>query len=223
MGDGSGVVGGLSLVFAILLFWRDRRRDDRELIDKLAVWPTVSYDDKLELHRPDELVAPAQVKLQSKNASDLPIEIHAVECEVTSRWMVPVPGPQVVEAYNVVPSTKAPQVLFSYYDLLPPDHVEVLMDYALTMVDQAPDNAVSLDPIHGVVARVRWFLAIDNAGRRWEVQPGRGRRARRIRWYTPRRAYYPVEWQHPLTRALKLMYYRIRAAVMQPRQADPKA
>ena len=60
--------GGLSLVFAILLFGRDRRRDDRELIDKLAVWPTVSYDDKLELHRPDELVAPAQVKLQSKNA-----------------------------------------------------------------------------------------------------------------------------------------------------------
>ena len=68
--------------------------------------------------------------------------------------MVPVPGPQVVEAYNVVPSTKAPQVLFSYYDLLTPDHVEVLMDYALTMVDQAPDNAVSLDPIHGVVARL---------------------------------------------------------------------
>jgi hypothetical protein len=126
---------GFSLLLAIFLFRRDRRRDDRALIDKVAIWPTVTYD----------------------------------------------------------------QTFTALVD-----------DYGMNLAHQAPEGAVRLDV---VTAQVRWFRAIDNAGRHWEVRPGQGRRARRIRWYSRRREAHPVGWQHPIIRPLKVQLYKGRDAV----------
>jgi hypothetical protein len=101
--------GGASLLLAVLLFMRDRRRDDRALIDKVAIWPTVAYDQTLTA-----LVDAAkrndgtQVKLTAKNASDLPVDVHAAVVEVTSQWRVPTSP--AGDAWAAKPGTKPPSL-----------------------------------------------------------------------------------------------------------------
>jgi hypothetical protein len=204
--------GGASLLLAVFLFMRDRRRDDRALIDKVAIWPTVTYDQTFTaLQGAGKRNDGTQIKLAAKNASDLPVEVHAVVVEVTSRWMVPTRP--AGDAWSTEPGTKPPQLLVIERVLLAPSDDKIISDYGMSLAHQAPEGAVQLDPFRGVTARVRWFLVVDNAGRRWEVRPGQGRRACRIRWYSRRREFYPVDWQHPIIRPLKVQLYRGRDAV----------
>jgi hypothetical protein len=204
--------GGASLLLAFFLFMRDRRRDDRALIDKIAIWPTVTYDQTSTA-----LVSAAKrndgtrIKLTAKNASDLPVEVHAAVFEVTSQWMVP--ASPAGGGWSTRPGTEPAQLSLLAPVLLAPGDDKIISDYGMNLAHQAPGRAVQLDPLCGVTARVRWFLAIDNAGRRWEVRPGQGRRARRIRWYSRRRGCYPMDWQYPIIRPLKVQLYKGRDAV----------
>lgn len=106
-----------------------------------------------------------------------------------------------------------PHLLIIEPVLVAPDDDKIISDYAVNLAHQAPEGAVQLDRSARVTARVRWFLAIDNAGRRWEVRSGQGRRARRIRWYSRRSEFYPIDWQHSITRPLKVQHYKGRDAV----------
>ncbi len=204
--------GGLSLVLAFVLFIRDRRRDDRALIDKVAIWPTVTYDQTSTA-----LVDAAtrndgtQIELNAKNTSDRPVDIHAALVEVTSQWMVP--ASPAGGAWSTSPGTEPAQLSLPAPVLLAPGDDKVISDYGMNLEHQAPEGAVQLHPLRGVTARVRWFLAIDNAGRRWEVRPGQGRRARLIHRYSRRRDFYPVDWQHPVIRTLEMQLRKGQNAV----------
>jgi hypothetical protein len=190
---------------------RDRRRDDRALIDKVAIWPTVTYDQMFTaLVDSTKRNDGTQIKLTARNASDLPVVIHEGVVEVTSWWMV-LASPAGDE-WSPEPGTEPAQLplLVRGTVLLAPGDNKLIIDYGMNLARQAPEGAVRLD---GVTAQVRWFRAIDNAGRHWEVQPGQGRRARRIRWYSRRRDVHPVGWQHPIIRLLKVQLYKGREAV----------
>src|SRR5258707_5527814 len=50
----------------------------------------------------------------------------------------------------------------------------------------APEGATWLDFMaEGVKCLLNYGLLTDNAGRRWEMRTQRGKRARRLRWYSP--------------------------------------
>ena len=167
--------GGASLLLAVFLFMRDRRRDDRALIDKVAIWPTVTYDQTFTaLKDAAKRNDGTRIKLTAKNASDLPVGIYAAVVEVTSGWMVPA-GP-AGDAWFTKPGTEPAQLSILEPVLLAPGDEKIICDYGMNLAHQAPQRAVRLAMLRGVTARVRWFLAIDNAGRRWEVRPVRGNR-----------------------------------------------
>jgi hypothetical protein len=98
--------------------------------------------------------------------------------------------------------------------LLSPDDKQVIVDKMEVPVgQQAPENAAFLAISDGILCAVDWFLAVDNAGRRWEVRPGQGKRARRIRWYSYRRRYYPSDWHHPVLFPLAVWLFRGRDVI----------
>lgn len=209
--------GGLSLLLAFVLFFRDRRRDDREQIDKVAIWLTTAYEPQFfgadgKIDRIEEV----EYTLHTKNANDVPIDVHAVAFDIRTWWTVPQEHPRHDDgtpvAYLYEPGT-VPNRHFTGRFLLPPDGSLPEQAQKTHIGHHAPESATQLAPADGVRANVRWFLAIDNAGRRWEVRPGIGKRARRIRWYSRRRAYYPSGWQHPIFHPLAVQYYRIRERV----------
>lgn len=205
--------GGLSLLLALVLFLRDRRKDDREQIDKVAIWVTTSY----ELRAPHEgasRIEEIELTFHTRNGNEVPIDVHLVAFEVKTWWSVPSKdndpdNDRKLLSWSRKPGTQTSR-LFKDQFLLPPndslpEHLE-----KHHVGDHAPERATQLHMPNGAKATVRWFLAIDNAGRRWEVCPGRGRRARRIRWYSRRREFYPVEWQQPVLRWLTVQFFRVR-------------
>ena len=48
-----------------------------------------------------------------------------------------------------------------------------------------------------VLTWIAWALVIDNAGRVWRTRHSRGRRAKRLRWWSRDRLLYPYEWTYP--------------------------
>ena len=66
--------GGLSLVLALMLFFRDRRRDEREQINKTAVWMVADWDPTLALREPNRTVEPTEeisYQIFAKNSNDV--------------------------------------------------------------------------------------------------------------------------------------------------------
>jgi hypothetical protein len=83
--------GGLSLVLALILFFRDRRRDEREQIDKTAVWVTADWDPTLALREPNRTVEPTEeisYQIFAKNSNDVPVEIGHAAFVVETGWWV---------------------------------------------------------------------------------------------------------------------------------------
>jgi hypothetical protein len=74
-----------------------------------------------------------------------------------------------------------------------------------------PDGAAGLDTWRSIWCEVSWLLVVDNAGRRWELRPAKGRRAKRIRWYHRPREYQPLDWFSPPVRRLVMMRSKVRA------------
>jgi hypothetical protein len=83
--------GGLSLLLALYLFLRDRRRDDREQIDKTAVWMTANWDPTLALRDMNRTVpATEEITYQifTKNTNDVPIELAHAAFLIKTNWNV---------------------------------------------------------------------------------------------------------------------------------------
>lgn len=210
-----GLFGGLSLLLAFVLFYRDRRRDDREQIDKVAVWLTTSYERQApgmdgKVDRIEEI----EFTLHARNANEVPIDVHQVAFDIETQWWVPsddngLDADRTLSSSTPEPGTK-PSRCFQERFLLPPNDSLPEHSQKWHIGHQAPQRDAQLYPTDGVSTTVQYFLAIDNAGRRWEVRPGRGRRARRIRWYSRRREYYPRDWQRPALRWFTTRYFRAR-------------
>jgi len=169
-------------------------------IDKVVIWLTTSYERQwLELDKKADRIEEIKFTRHARNANEVPIDVHQVAFDIETQWWVPSDG-NGVDADRTLPSwTSKPGTelsrCFQGRFLLPPDSSLPENPQKHHVGQQAPGRATQLDIINGVRATVRWFLAIDNAGRRWEVRPGRGQRARRIGWYSRRRGDYPGDWQ----------------------------
>ncbi len=198
--------GGASLLLAFILFYRDRRRDDREQIDKVAVWVIPDWDRAF--HGSDRKVEPTEevrYRVSAKNSNDIPIEIAQTAFTIETSWWV-LSGPLSLQS---VAGTE-PCRLFQDSYLLPPGEQREQPEQPHYVGHRAPVGATQLDPLAGARCQVQWILAIDNAGRRWEVRPGQGKRARRIRWYSHGRPYYPVAWKNRITYPLRVRFFRCR-------------
>lgn len=188
--------GGASLLLAFVLFLRDRRRDDREQIDKVAVWMVPSWDPTPALRNPKRVVEPTEeihYRIFAKNSNDVPIEIAHAAFTIETAWRVPT-GDLVS---TMVAGTEMSRLFQDGY-LLPPGEQREQPDQLFYVGHQAPAGATGLTVNGGVKCRVQWFLATDNAGRRWEVRRGQGKRARRLRWYSYGRRWYPADWRNPI-------------------------
>jgi len=201
--------GGLSLLLALTLFFRDRRRDDREQIDKTAVWVTCKWDPTLGFTDRDRVVpADEQITFRvfTKNANETPMQIRYIAFVIATNWWVKETdmSSRMVRGADV-------SKLFQDGFLLAPGKLRKPPAQPWNIGHHAPSGAHGLAlPPNGVECRVDWFLATDNAGRRWEVRPGRGKRARRLRWYSYRRPYYPTDWKSPITYPTIVRFYQVR-------------
>ncbi len=204
--------GGLAFVLALSLFLRDRRRDERVQIDRTALWMTAEWDPTLALRDPQRVVEPTEeinYLIFAKNSNDVPIVIgHAAFIIETSWW--------VRDDEMSATLTRGTDLsrLFQGTYLLAPGEERRQPPQKFYVGHQAPAGANGLAlPPDGVRCRVDWFLATDNAGRRWEVRPGQGKRARRLHWYSYGRRWYPADWQNPIVYPVRLWAYSVRDRV----------
>jgi hypothetical protein len=179
-------LGAGSLLLAFRIFWRDRTNAERSQVDLVGAWGTTEY----ERRAPDasERVVQVRVRLFIRNASELPIEVVQLACDLETAWLVP----DGEIAYRPVAGVQ-PHRSFTDHIVVPPQDTWD-SSHEFNIAHLAPENAVQLSLIHGAVVVIRWLLIIDNAGRRWEVRPASGSRARRIRWYSRREEYQPAWW-----------------------------
>lgn len=201
--------GGLSLVLALILFFRDRRRDEREQIDKTAVWMTADWDPTLALREPNRTVEPTEeisYQIFAKNSNDVPVEIGHAAFVVQTGWWV-----RDNELSSILTHGTESSRLFQGTYLLAPGEQREQPAQKFYVGHHAPLGANGLAmPPDGVTCRVAWFLATDNAGRRWEVRPGQGKRARRLRWYSYGRTWYPGDWQNPIVYPVRTWFFHTR-------------
>jgi hypothetical protein len=187
-------LGAGSLLLAFVIFFRDRRNSDRAQPDRLGIWFTEKYEMRMPAAGTDQSrVEEAEIEVHVRNASDLPIDVIQLAYEVRTAWMVPHEPADPVSAYAVTPSSDGVQQFLN--DLRVPPGETLDMSFPVNFAHLAPDGAVQLSPIRGVTAAANWLLVIDNVGRRWVVQPrrGRARRWRRV-WHPKRNEYWPQGW-----------------------------
>lgn len=190
-GSTTVVLTALSVVLAFTIFLRDRRNHDRKQVDLLGAWATTSY----ELHAPlgasgtNSSEQWASATLFVRNASELPVDVVQVACKVHTCWVVPDRN----QSSGITEPGKEPDRFFVEPGLIPPQETWT-HNHEFNTAHQAPHEDCRLMFTRGVVCEVDWILAVDNAQRTWEIRPRRGRRAKRIRWYSHRREYQPREW-----------------------------
>lgn len=192
-------LGAGSLLLAYRVFLRDRSNADRAQVDRVGVWGTTTYERKSPLDT--ARVETGEVRLFVRNSTDLPIEVRQVAYEIHTEWMVPdldqfapprgdeEPNPPNV--WKVEAGTQTQLYFVERIRIAPQDTWE--HPYEINFAHMAPDGASQPHLFDGVVCEINWVLVADNAGRRWELQPARGKRAKRIRRYRPRE-YQPRQW-----------------------------
>jgi hypothetical protein len=181
-------LGAFSLLLAYRIFRNDRTNAERAQVDLIGAWaePASSWADARRY----------EVRTQPyiRNASELPVEAKMLAYEIHTTWLV---GDAHIEAAG------SPVVKQFLYDIsIPPQRT---WDNAGTpapanVAHTAPEGGLGLSPVRPIWCEVSWLLVIDNAGRKWELRPAKGRRAKRIRWYHRPREYQPSDWFSPLMR-----------------------
>jgi hypothetical protein len=179
-------LGAGSLLLAFRIFWRDRSNAERSQVDLVGAWGATEY----ERRSPDasERVEQVSVHLFIRNASELPIEVAQLACDLETTWLVP----DGELAYRPVAGIQPHRSFTDPIVVAPQDTWDGSYDFNIAHL--APENAVQLHLIRGGVVVIRWLLIIDNAGRKWEVRPSSGTRARRVTWYSRREEYQPAWW-----------------------------
>jgi len=195
-GDVPGWLGAASLVLAFVIFNRDRQNAARSQVDKIGIWATSAdrafYDERGHpKQRPTGAVTDRElflvtVTLQLRNASDLPVRIEYVGYELHSEWMVWTLAENGSREGERVPGR--PMKMDISRVAVPPEETRTFEGLA-DLVHSAPGDvwAVTHGPhvdlptldLYRTEVVVHDAVIVDNAGRRWFVQPGRALRAKR--------------------------------------------
>jgi hypothetical protein len=200
-GSAPGYFGGISVLLALSIILRDRRNSDRAQVDQIAAWPKVSYERQFPgVSKGGRRIEEGQVDTYLKNSSGRPVRIIQVAWIVETRWFVPAGE----LAYTTVPGIDVRRSFTGDPFWLPPDDEPLTGSMTVNVAHLAPKEAVTLDPIVGIVARPEWIIVVDNGGRAWELLPGRRHRPRRIRWYTRARDHQPARFLFGRIKLLKI-------------------
>jgi len=212
-------IGAGSLLLAFRVFLRDRSNADRAQVENVGVWYEADYERKLPGAIPR--VEKAGIRWFFRNANELPIEIAYLSFEINTRWDIrdlehvrvvtpgELPEPTV---WTVGPGVNPQRRFIGPLRLAPGELREALVP-DIDLSQMAPENADQLDFQQGVTCRIHWILVADNANRQWEVRPMSAKRARRIRWWSRRREYYPVEWRNKVAFGLAVRWNQSKASL----------
>jgi hypothetical protein len=140
--------------------------------------------------------------MKVRNTSNLPLEVTQVAWEISTAWMVPNQrNGKEVFSWTQMAGTEARRHFTNSIEIPPEATKEMRIDnYIVT--DMRPSEAIHLSTTNeGLRCRVKWLLVTDSANRRWYMHPGKGRRARRFRWYSRRYSNYPFGWKNLTFRA----------------------
>jgi hypothetical protein len=188
------VPGSLSVVLAFLVFRRDRENADRAQVDRVSAWATADHEGDWP-NVSERRVEEGTLRCHLRNSSEVPVLIVQVAWRVDTRWMVADDAqstPGQADVWSVEPGTESVR-MFGDPQRVPPGETQE-WSQPVNVAHTAPRGATALDPIRGIAVHVDWLLIVDNAGRRWEVRPETGGRAKRVgrRWRP--REYMPRRW-----------------------------
>lgn len=188
------VPGSLAVVLAFLVFRRDRENADRAQVDRVSAWGSADHERRWP-HEGEPRVEEGTVRFRLRNASEVPVRIVQVAWRIDTQWMVEdtvQSTPEHPDVWSIEPGTDSVR-MFSEPRRVPPGETEE-WSLPVNVAHTAPEGASALDPIRGMTVHVDWLLVVDNAGRRWEVFPETGGRAKRIRRRWRPREYMPRQW-----------------------------
>ena len=128
-------------------------------------------------------VQQAKIYVFLRNASELPVVVKHLEYTIRTRWLVPTDD----GAREPVDGTPAGP--YHLYDIQLRSHAGVPNEfwnnnatpYEVDLAHTAPERAVQLDPIQGVRCEIDSVVVLDNAGRKWEIRPSGGGRAKALK------------------------------------------
>ena len=123
-------------------------------------------------------------RLYIRNASALPIVVERLTCKIETTWLVK--SRRTERSYASFAGVKSEERSVHGITVAPDDKWES-PEGRFDLKDMAPEGAAQLSPVEGVRCVVTSLLLLDNAGRRWELRPGKGSRAKRVGWYRYRR------------------------------------
>jgi hypothetical protein len=204
--QGIGTVLAFGVTGAGLLWELSSRRREkaRSQVDLVGVWCVPKYERRGPT---DPRVEEGSLEWFVRNGSQLPIQVAQLAYEVRSRWLVrdltqwladrPGAPEWAVGPWGIGLGTDPVRTYMEGIRVPPQDTWH--QENGVNVAHQAPDHADQLDMIDGLNYEIRWVLLVDNAGRRWEMRPGTGRRTKRVRWYSRRRREYPLAWRRPST------------------------
>lgn len=197
MGTVPAWLGAFSIVIAFSVFMRDRNERDRAQVERVGIWTTAEYERKLPWS--EDRVETGKITFFARNSTDLPVELIRVAYEIRTRWDVPDVQPDADEehpeprAWTVTPGVTTQMIFSERMQISPQDTLNWSSE--VNFAHMAPESASQPAMFHGLDCRVKWALVIDNAGRRWEVTPSRGRRPKRVRWYHRPLEHQPRDWE----------------------------
>lgn len=144
--------GGLSLVLAYAIFFRDRRERDRSQINLIGVWGQASWDDQGAITH----------GIVIRNSSVLPVQVRKVKYHVHVTWLYRT-APGVEEGVKGTPLEVTPEFV--------PRAVLPNSDWPkeASWNPLKPKEAIR---IAGVTCEIKWLQLTDNAGRAWLLRPG---------------------------------------------------
>jgi hypothetical protein len=187
-----GTVG--ALVIGLVILARDHRNAERAQVDRVGVWAEPTYERRPPPAGPR--VEQAKIKVYIRNASDLPVDVKQVKYTIRTRWWVPSDDGA---SERVDGTLTGPYFLFDFQIRPGETWDNKGTSYEVNLAHTAPEGAVQLDFLQGVQCEISSVVVLDNAGRKWDIRPGAGGRAKRLSSRDPRREGGPAQLTSRIT------------------------
>lgn len=196
LGAWGNFLAGIALPLAVWVLIRDRLAANRAQVDRLAAW--IDPPSFAPLQRTPGQPVWVDVRVLIRNTSKLPLEIVHVGVKLRPIWVVPdVLQPDQVrnKTFPVFMPRQTKESTFVFQGIRLGPGATHEQAHQTDVADSAPPKSLGISPVRGIVCEFRSVLVIDNAGRRWRLQPGRAGSAERVRSGGKRKdEYEPQYW-----------------------------